>query len=230
MDTRKLLDRFRSEVHDTGLPPLWSDEEVAGYADEAQKQLCRLSGGISDSTSALTRVRATALEPWGRIDSRILEIRYAKRASDNREVLLINFEDIQHRPVIAETYSRLPLNLTFDDTRTGEVRAMVVGMEAKKVRWIDVPLVDDTIELIVYRDPLRTISLEDLAELEVDEKHHIHLLKGMKAAAYGKEDAECFDKGKKEQYEGEFRVYCEQVREERERREKKHRFISYGGI
>lgn len=231
METERLISRFRSDVHDTAAPYLWSDEEALGYADEAQKWLVRESFCLSDSTSSVAQIAMTANDPWGVVDPRVLKIRFARRASDNGEIDLVNFEDIQAHPTILhETYGVFPMYLTFDDTQIGAVRALVEGMETNKVRWMYVPAVSDVAKLIVYRLPLETISLDNIADLEVEDKHHIHLLDGMKAQAYKKEDAETFDKARQEKHEALFAAYCDQARLERERREHKPRTVRYGGV
>lgn len=230
MTPEALIERFRSEVHDTGDPPLWTDEEVVAYLDEAQKWYCRLSGGIADSTSDMTRVDMVAEEPFGDLDPRILKVRYAARESDGREIEILNFEDIQNRPTLLPSYSRTPTYLTFDDTQTGAVSAMVTGMEEGKARWFYVPAEDDVAKLIVYRLPLNDIEPDNLAALEIRPQDHRILLPGMKAQAYGKEDAETFNKVLQEKHETTFIDLCVNGRRERERREHKHRTVTYGGI
>lgn len=231
MDTERLIEEFRSEVHDTAVPYLWSDEEVVGYLDEAQKWLCRMSGGISDSTSEITRVSMVTGEPWGVVDQKILKVRYVRRESDNVEIELMNFEDVQSRPVFTRGYyATLPTSILLDDTATGAVNAMVAGMEENRVRWLYVPGEDDTALMIVYRLPLVDITVDNIAPLEVNEKYHRQLKSGMKALAYDKEDAETFDKSKRDRFKTEFEGVGNEAKRERERREHKYRTITYGGI
>jgi hypothetical protein len=230
----RLVAKFRSQVSDIAEPYLWSDDEVLDYIDAVQKQVCQKDGGISDSNSELTRVPIEVNEPWADIDNRILKIRYVERESDNREIEIVNFEDVQNRPLESHgTYTRLPtMSSLFNDTRTGQVRAVVTNMEQDRVRWVYVPEVADVARLIVFRLPLETISVDTVGQvdLEIHPRHDEHLVSGMKMFAYGKEDAEAFDKAKKQEHELAFMGYCEQIRLERERREHKHRSITYGGI
>jgi hypothetical protein len=226
----QLIERFRSEVHDTGNPPLWTDDEVVSYLDEAQKWYCRLTGGISDSTSEATRVDMVTNEPFGVLDDRILKVRYAKRESDNVQINLLNFEDIENTPTFVASYTRGPSFLSFDDDQTGDVSAMVTGMEEGKVRWVYVPAADDTALLIVSRLPLETITPDNLAPLEIRPQDHHYMLSGMKAKAYAKEDAETYNKTLQEKHESDFVNLCVQGRRDRERREHKYRTVAYGGI
>ena len=90
MDSTALYNLFRSEVRDEVEPFLWSDTEVYSYIDSAQKMFCRLGGGISDATSAITQVAAVASQPFTTISSRILKIRQLVR-EDGRFIDLLNF-------------------------------------------------------------------------------------------------------------------------------------------
>lgn len=231
MKSDALIERFRSAVHDTAEPPLWTDDECAQYADEAQKWFCRLTGGIADSqTDEICVVDMVAAAPYSAIDPRVLKIRHMRRGSDNREIEVLNFEDIQLRPAFTARYSNSPYFLELDDTQTGPVSAAVTGMEKDSVRWVYVPEEDDTAKLIVYRLPLETITFDHPVDLEIDDKHQFILIDGMKALAYAKEDAEAFDKGKQATAEQKFTAYCVSAKQDRERREHKYRTVRYGGI
>lgn len=228
MDTEPLLDMFRSEVHDTAQPFLWTDEEAVSYLDRAQKRYCRLTGGLADSTSEATRVSMVTSESFGVLDPRILKIRHMQRESDSKEIELWNFEDAQFRPVFDTAYN-VPRPLMLDATQ-GLVSKAITGMEQGKVRWVYVPASDDAALCIVYRLPLETISGSNLVALEIPEEDHECLLDGMKAFAYKKEDAECFDKAKQIEHDNAFVAYCAEAKDKRERREHKYRTVRYGGI
>ena len=225
MDSKALHDAFREEVRDTQQPYLWLSSEIYRYADDAQKMFCRLQGGIADASSSLTQVSASAGALFGDISSRILKIRYASRASDDTEVEILNFEDMQSMRVSDDYgyYARTRL-----DNSTGSILSIVVGMESNRVRFSPIPEAAETINLIVYRMPLEDITGSGI-DLEIDEQHHEYLLLWMKHRAYCKQDAETYDKGKAAEFEFRFREYCRQAREEREKREHKYRTVAYGG-
>lgn len=226
MNTTDLYDRFRSDVYDTQEPYLWSDVEVFQYMDAAQKQFCRLAGGIADSTSPLTQVSVSTGEPWAAIDSRILKIRRVQRQSDSKKVEVINHEDLD-RLLDGDDYgTRRQFKL---DNMPGEVRFIITNMEQDKIRLIRVPAVDDTLEMSVYRMPLKSVTGKD-QKFEIHEQHHEYLLHWMKKLAYSKQDAETRNDKVAETNETKFRQYCDQARLEREAREHKARVISYGGI
>jgi predicted heme/steroid binding protein len=226
MNSSDLYDRFRTDVFDTAEPYLWTDGEVFAYMDAAQKQFCRLSGGIKDASSALTQVPIVATEAWVTYDPRILKITRANRLSDFRKVEVMTIESLESVNA-ADDYG-IASAYTLDNIQ-GAVQAIVTNLEDGKIRLVRVPKENDTLQLAVYRLPLVTINDTDMA-LEIDEQHHEYLLLWMKKLAYSKQDAETRDDKKAAANELAFRAYCEQARAERERREHKARPMAYGGI
>lgn len=220
------LSLFRNRVFDVAKPYLWSDEEIYGYMDDAQKQLCRLTGGISDSTSDVTQAAVSIGDEYVDIDKRILKLRRVTRLSDYAKVDIWNFEDLE-RPTDVDDYGiRMSLKL---DATTGPIKALIMGMERNKARLVAIPEADDTLSFIVYRMPLEDITASS-QEFEVEEQHHQYLLYWMMKLAYEKQDAETFNRAKSEEMEAKFRAYCDEVRHERELREHKYRTVAYGGI
>lgn len=225
MDSTALLELFRSDVRDTSEPYLWEDAEIFSYMDDAQKMFCRLQGGIADSSSALTLLNVSAGDKFAAYDPRILKLRSAYREDNGREIELLNYEDLQFRQAESDYGYRPGFRI---DNSEGELRALILGMEANRVRLWRIPTEAQDIRLVVYRLPLETISAEG-QELEIDEVHHRHLLHWMKHLAHQKQDAETYDRGRAEQFRTEFLAYCDQAKAEREKREHKYRTIAYGG-
>lgn len=210
MDSTALHDLFRSDVRDEATPYLWSSAEIYSYIDDAQKMFCRLEGGISDATSAVAQVAAVASQPFSTISPKILKIRQLVRA-DGQFIEMLNFED-----------------LCKTDILTGPLRYAVSGMEPNKLRWVPIPIANETVSMVVYRMPLLAITGTGQA-LEIDEQHHRHLLNWMKHLAHQKQDAETYDKGRSDMFRAEFQAYCDLAKHEREKREHKYRTIGYGG-
>lgn len=232
MKGKELLALLRAELHDDAKPQLWSDTELYAYIDDAQKMFCRLVEGLADSTSPMTRIRAKTSNPYTAIDPRILKIRYMSRDADNQQIDLINYEDVENGilPMLDDSSYRVGQIHKIDDTE-GQLRYAILGMEANKVRWIYVPAEDQTVNLIVYRLPLESVNSDTRElELEIGEMHHQHILHWAKARAYGKQDAETYDKTKMLEFAQRFQAYCEQARQEKERREHKPRTVTYGGL
>lgn len=216
MDSLGLISAFRLDVDDNVAPYLWSDELIAAYADEAQKKFCRLTNGIADSSSDLCSVDIEAGEPTADIDKRILKIRRVQRDSDGRRLDVYNLEDLDERGIRLTSIQ-------------GPVRAVVLGMEEHSVRWLDVPLANDTATLSVYRLPLRTITTTK-TPLEIDEQHHRSLLLWMKHLAYARQDTDTHNEQLSQRYEADFRAYCREAKAEQDRARSKVRVVAYGGI
>jgi hypothetical protein len=145
-------------------------------------------------------------------DPRILKIRHAER-SDGTELLITDWEDHQS----AGTQPRLT-------AVPGALTGLVLGADDDNIRLYSVPAVADTISLVINRLPLTF----DLTEIKTH--HHPHLVAWMKHRAYNKQDAETFDKGKADEYLGQFTQYCLESGQERSVRSHKAGSVVYGGI
>lgn len=225
MDSTALHDLFRSEVRDEATPYLWSDAEIYSYIDDAQKMFCRLQGGIADASSAVTQLSVTAGDVFVPISPLILKLREARRSADGYDLEVLNFEDMQSRRSVDDYGYRSGYRI---DSTVGIIKAIVVGMETNKIRLVRIPQEDQSIDLIVYRMPLVSITAEGQT-LEIDEHHHRHLLHWMKHLAHQKQDAETYDRGRSDMFRAEFLAYCDQAKAEREKREHKYRTVVYGG-
>lgn len=231
MDVATVVALFRAETNDAATPYLWSDVEVYAFLDDAQKMFCRLTGGLADSTSAITTVACTAGQRFVSVSPKILRLKSVENGPDGYRCQILNYEDMA-ADVIQMDYghtAKLALN-----NETGPIRAVVSGMEPNKLRLIKIPEVDQDLSLIVNRLPLIDINVTTVgnstAVLEIDEMHHRHLLLWMKALAHMKQDAETFNQGKAQEFDAQFRQYCAEAKHDRELREHKYRTIVYGGI
>lgn len=226
MDTATLYNRFRNDCFDLKEPYLWTDAEVFQYMDAAQKMFCVKAGGIADASSDLTKATITTGDPWVTIDPRILAIRRASLASTGAKVELVSHEKLDTLGGIDDygVVARPRL-----DNRPGAVRYAVTNMEQDKLRVISVPAEDDVLELLIYRTPLKTITGKG-QQFEINERHHEYLLMWMKALAYRKQDAETRNDKLALTSEQQFLAYCEQARQDRERKEHAPREVTYGGL
>lgn len=217
MKASHLKDQFRIDMDDLVEPFLWSDGEIATYMDDAQKMFCRLTGGLRDASSTLCSVDLDAGEAFTSIDSRILKIVRLQRDSDGKRLDLVNFENVDAAGI------RL-------DNQTGPVEAAVIGMEENKLRWVRIPAVNDSVSMVIERLPLNTIEADFKKPLEIEEQHHLHLLLGMAALAYGKQDSDTYNANKSADKQARFVAYCEQAKLEIQRKRHKTRIVGYGGI
>lgn len=217
METAALLARFRADTRDTVQPYLWSDEEALSYIDEAQNEFCRLTGGLADSTSSdVARVAVTSGQQFADLSPLILKIR-AIFGEDGKPIEIKNFEDYEFSAGGGtELFADVP----------GPVRTAVVGMEPDKLKLINTPDADQTLNLIVYRLPLEPIEDID-CDLEVAAQHHLSLLMWARRMAHLKSDAETYDRGRADQFGQEFMAYCSLAKDEKARREHKYRAVQF---
>lgn len=220
MTGAQLLSLFRDEMDDLEVPYLWSDTRVYSYIDDAQRTFCRWTNGLAESDDPGITELDLAAEDDGYVclSPLILHIRSATKADTGAPVEVLNYEDLATR------------GWRYDGAR-GPLRALVIGESEHKARPYPVLSTAATVKLMVYRLPKTTVSAATSArQLEIDSQHHEHLLLWAKARAYGKQDAETFDKTKKRDFELEFRAYCKKAKDEQDRAKHKHRAVAYGGI
>lgn len=218
MNSTELLDLFRVEMTDTAKPYLWADEAVFSYMDTAQKNFCRWTDGIEDSTTpAITQATIAAGDEWVTLDPRVLKIREVVNVATGRPFKLYNTETAAEQGIYFRGLE-------------GRVEAFVTGLTKGKLRAYPKPTEDTDIELRVYRLPLESITDVGDQTLEVDEQHHYHLLTMMKALAYRRPDAETYDRAKADECEVQFRAYCAQARNEQTRVRRSIGVVSYGGL
>lgn len=230
MIAQELYDQYRGETVDFADPPLWSSTEVFRYMKDAYSMFVRLTGGIADITSDLTRVPIVLGEATAKLDPRILRIMEAYRVSDEVPIEIINQTNLTFQRDNDYGRSR-PI---YRDSTPGPVKYMIIGAQRNLVKWVQVPIIDDEAQLSVYRLPIDNIDPAspdfDFDFSEIGEEHHTHLCLWMKHLGYAKADAETFDKGKSDSYRTLFVAYCAEAKAEWERYKHKNRQVSYGGI
>ena len=229
MNVRELYDQFRGDVVDLVRPYLWTDYEVYRYMDDAYRMFVRLTGGIADFTSDMTRVPILAGEAVGEYDKRVLRIMKATRQSDNGKITVINQTDLSF--IRGDDYGLL--RPAYLDNAPGRVTQMIIGMERGKCQWLQVPEEDDVALLAIYRLPKDKITPdidENFDFPEIGEEHVTHLGTWMKHRAYLKADADAFDRGRSDDFKAEFTDYCMLAKAELERAKHKTREVVYGGI
>jgi hypothetical protein len=216
MTSGDLLKLFRSEMSDDIAPYLWSDADVYGYIDDAQKMFCRKTDGIPDATTAeVTAISVAPNTTWVDTHPSIRKYRTATRRDTGRPVEIVNQED-------------LPSRGWFYDGKAGPVRALVIGEEGDKARVYPKSSETMTIDILVYRLPLEDIESDQ--DFEIGTAHHRHLLLWVKALAYLKQDSETFDKSRSKEFEDKFLVYCIEAMLEARKQKHKTRVVQYGGV
>jgi len=226
MKISELLDLFRKETDDTMEPYLWSDGEFLAYLNEAQEVHVRLTGGIADRRSPLTRITYKTGDQFRKYDEKILRIKGARDENNNR--LTIQNYDSLETGYLEDDYGRR-INVGLDDGRTGDIKYLITDLEAGDMQLYPIPDHDGEIKLYVYRLPREEITSTG-SELEIPSYHHMNLLNWVKYKAYMKQDAETFDGTKAREFRMEFVEGLENARKDKEAREDRKRVVQYGGI
>lgn len=227
MEIRELKTLFRKQVQDVNKPYLWDDVEIHQYLIDAQDRFVRELGGIPDSsTRALTDIPVVAGAVLAKHSPYILRIRSAKLLTAARPLKIVNEGNLDTM-VVSDYGSLTPMYL--DDEDTGDVTAIVLGVENNKVRWLKVPTTEDTCRMNIMRLPYPRIK-DDNSCLEIDEQHHMALLYWMKHMAYSKQDAETYDSQLAEDAKAAFLEYAANARDDKERQRYKPRVVQYNKI
>lgn len=226
VNSGELIEAWRADVLDDVGPYLWSQTEAVRYAEAAYRRFVRLTGGIHDFTSPLTRVDIVAGEELAAVSPLILRFDKAQRESDGREITIANWTDqaLMRRDDYGVS------SFLYNDRAPGEVRYMVIGSEVGKVKWVSPPAADDVALLQVYRLPLVHIVDETHTLSEVNEDYHIHLLDWMKHLAYLKRDTETYNKRASDEHRAAFIQSCAEAKAEMDRYRSKVRVVQYGGL
>lgn len=227
MNTSELYDEFRQRVRDVSKPYFWTDTEVFRYMNEAYRMFVRLTGGIPDVTSDEAKIQVTAGEKFADISPLVLRVMTAQLASNGNVVNVVNSTDTG---ALTSRSDYGQVRSLASDNVEGPVRFMVIGLERTKVKLINVPVVNDTIEMEIYRLPLDKLTDKGQELPDVQEEHHIYLVDWMEHLAYLKHDADTFDPQASNAAEDRFKSYCSMAKGEWERFKHKTRTVSYGGL
>lgn len=225
MKSDELYDLFRTDVVDATEPYLWSDTEVYAYMNDAYRMFVRLIGGVPDHFE----VPIITDEPDAAVPAYVLKFLEARLLSTGAKLDIINYSDMPLSP--QPDYGNI-LTLYLNPT-PGPVRYVIVGnrkRSAGTITWVQTPQVDDDARFFVYRLPTEVIVGAGQEFDDIGEEHHEHLMLWMKHRAYGKHDAETFDKSKSDFYKLEFERYCAFAKAEWERYKTKVRVVRYGGL
>ena len=222
----ELYAAFREDLKDSVKPYLWTDLEVWRYMDQAYRMFVRKIGGVHDFTSAATQVALSAGVNTSALDQNILKIEQAYLLSNNEEVILANWSDAKF--FLTDDYGIT--RKIYMDNSAGPVRYMVIGNQRDIAKWVQVPLVNDTVQLQIYRLPIDHITDAGQEFTDVADDHHLYFLEWMKHLAFKKQDAETFNKGKSDDAGKAFTDYCAEAKGEWERYKHKTRIVGYGGI
>lgn len=227
MKTGDLLALFRKETDDVVEPYLWSDDEFFIYLNDAQDVHVRLTGGIADRRSALSKITYKTGDQFKKYDDRILRIKGAWD-EDNNKVTIQNYDSLEG-PYLEDDYGRMSNNAGLDDGRTGNIKYLITDVEAGDIQFYPIPDHNGFVRMYIYRRPTNEITGAG-SELEIPSFHHLNLLNWVKYKAYMKQDVETFDGARAKEFRSEFVDGLKQAEKDRVAREDRKRVVQYGGI
>ena len=190
MNVEELIAEYRSITDDRAVPYLWSDMDIAGYADDAVNEACERARLIEDRvTSAVCNIALVAGVPDYPLHPSIF---FIKRITHNGQLL-------------EETSSeKLHTQWQAWETRTGQPQAFVYD-QSTTLRIFPIPKEPGAVKLTVYRLPLASLSAEnENAVPEIPVRYHKRLLDWMLYRGYSKQDADTQDVTKAQAYAREF--------------------------
>lgn len=176
MTLLQLRDLFRVLTGDTETPPLWADEEVDEFANDATREACRRARLLVDSTGTASEVSISTGEPLYELHPSVLFVRRVKLAS-------------RTDPTPKASVKDLDANLPGWESLTGEIIVYCTDYQRGHIRFVKTPTADDTATLTVVRLPLEAMTA-DGDKPEIAERYHRDLLDWMLYRAYLKHDAE----------------------------------------
>lgn len=183
MTLKELIAELRSQLDDSAEPFLWSDAELTGYLNDAERQACERALLIyDDAPSALTKLTLKTGRARYPINPLILSV--------ERVVPELAAND---RFICQRTLDWLDENLGRWQEQTGKPSHFVDLV--RTLLFVGIPSVDENVILTVYRLPLEPMEGND-DEPEIQPQHHLRLMNWAMHRAYLKRDSDTFDKNR----------------------------------
>lgn len=198
MTLEDLIARYRTDSNDKRVPPFVTDDEVAAYLDEAQREAALRGRLIHESTdAAICRIPVVIGQSVYPLHPALYELDHCSFKEDGQEgrcnVALVSTEW---------------LDANVRDWRDAQGKPQYAVQGDKDVRLIPQPTVAGALILEGYRFPLRSLTTEDLeAKPELGESHHAKLVLWVLHRAFSIPDSEFFDPSRANLAEGEFTRY-----------------------
>lgn len=182
MNAGELIASYREESHDKATPPFVKDARLLQFASEAEREACRRSNLLVDSSSAFCEIAVSANEPLIDIDPRIINIRRAK----------LSISTYSLSPVRAEEMDRVNPGW---ELHVGVPTTYVTDYQTNAIRLYPKQQVDATLNITVSRLPKNDMEAND-DEPEIRAEYHPALVQWMLYRAYAQQDADMFDPNK----------------------------------
>lgn len=137
---------------------LFTDAEIYDAIDEAYKAFAIDTRLLRDyRTTSVTTVTVTADDPWVDISDKVLEIKKAKLSSSGAGLSILDWQRLDDGVFNVDDYYNFTSTSNWEQD-TGTPIAIVLNLSEGAVRLYPTPTEDDSIEMVVIRLPLNTIS------------------------------------------------------------------------
>lgn len=234
--TEELKNQFRLEADDIEAPgsgddsdSLWSDAEIFGYLDKAQKEFTRLVDYLADSTTpAVADAEVIAADAWIDIDPGVTKIRRARLEIGKTKVFPITLREYE-AGIKADDYGVSANSSGWEDL-TGVPKYIITDMEFDKGRLVPIPIANDVILMSVFRMSGDIVDKDSLMEVG-DSLHQEAIMNWVKKLAYSKHDVETYDEALADKFGADFRAYTAELKATvmRQRR-RSGSSLAYGGL
>jgi hypothetical protein len=180
MTLQDLITLFRNEADDVAEPYLWSDEEAAEFANDAQNEACRRARLLVDSTSAVTQLLVDPLAGGViPLDPSIIFVRRAQ-VHGRRPLRRMTMRDLDD------------MNPYWQNTQPGMPMAFIPDYQTGAIVLYPPPVEEGLLMLSVVRTPLD--EMKDLLDTpEIAPRFHRSLRYWMLYRAYSKQDSQAND-------------------------------------
>lgn len=190
MNLQQFRDQFRRDTRDDRTPPMWSDDEIDGYANDAEDEACRRALLLVDSTSSAAEVSLSAGDLGVELHPSVIYIRRARSANAG-----------QFSPKVARSMDdEIP---GWEDTAPGRPVVFVPDWQSGYLRLWPPSATDDVVRLTVVRTPIKPMTADSDVP-EIPTRYHRALLDWMKHLGYQKQDADTMDLVKAAKFEERF--------------------------
>lgn len=193
-----LINLFRIEAKDQALPPLFPNDEITLWLNEAEEEAAIRARLIRDNvTSEICEIDVQANERSYPLDPRVFEIVYASMVYVGSPGM---FPYVLGKTTADELDSFRPA------WRILHYRPTAIIQYDTTIEVDSLPDTDYTINLEVYRLPLKPME-DDEDEPEINSIHHRKLVWWALKRGYEKPEAEIYDLNKSARAEEEFKSY-----------------------
>ena len=193
MNVEQFIADFRSDLSDdAGEKPLWSDEEIVRWLNEAVQEASERALLTEDrSTPAVCSIAVQVGVAVYDLHPSVLEI---KRAS------------LDGKPLGETSLEAMDACSDGWESRTGQPRQFIFeqasGGTPARLRLVYTPTRAGTVALTVYRGALKKLSADlPTGKPEIPERFHERLKDWVYRCAYLKQDADVLDKSKAAEFE-----------------------------